>query len=102
MCDPIKSSQLVRPIISELHVNAEVFVFQFGDYILKSIAVPTRNANDVSLNRCLHLGLAILDETHNLFCFFLWNALLNLSALTNSAAGGRFHGAVAQRLQRHA
>src|ERR671913_2026700 len=90
---------LVGSIVCKLHVNAEVFILQPGDNVLKCIAVAARHAYDVTLDRCLDFYLAVLDELDDLFRLLLWNALLNLRALADGAAGGRLNFPVAQGFQ---
>ena len=45
---------LVRSVIRKLHVYPKVFCFQRRNYFLKRIAIATRYAHRVALNRGLH------------------------------------------------
>src|SRR5437660_11271200 len=90
------SSLLIRPVIRELHVNAEIFGFKFANYILKCVTVTACDADRVALNRCLHFGLAVFDKFYDLFSLLLRNALLNLDALSDRPARRGFNFAVSQ------
>src|SRR5712691_1183219 len=89
---------LVRAIVCKLHMNAKIFGLQFSDYLLKCIAVFSRNAYHIALNRCLHLCFRIFDEPDDLFCLFLRDSLLNLNVLSDGAAGRWLHVSITQGL----
>src|SRR6266700_4554180 len=92
---------LVSSIIRKLHVNAKVFCFETRNHLLQSIPIASRYAQHISLNRGLNLSLRILNVLHNIFRFFLWDALLDLHALTDGTSGRGLDIAVAQGLQGH-
>ena len=80
---------LVRAIVRELHVDAKIFSLQFGDHVLKRVAILSGNANDVRLNRSLDLCLGVFDKLYDFFGFVLRNSLLNsASCLTVPPAAG--------------
>src|ERR1051326_6473444 len=45
---------LIRSVVSELHVNSEVFRFEVRDHLLQRIAIAAGDAHHVTLNRGLH------------------------------------------------
>src|SRR5207248_1499734 len=92
---------LVGSIIRELHVNAKVFCFEARNHLLQSIPIASGYAQHITLNRGLNLSLRILDVLHNIFRFFLWDALLDLHALTDGTSGRGLDIAIAQGLQGH-
>src|ERR1044071_10163935 len=90
----VMTTELVGTIVRKLHVYAEVFILQPGDYILKRVAIATRHADDVALNRSLDFDFSVLDELDHFPGFVLRNAFLDLRALSHCAAGGRLNVAV--------
>src|SRR5262245_2479880 len=93
---------LVRPVVSELHVNAEIVIAQGRDNLLQRVAVAARDAHGVALDRRLHFELRVFYELDDLFGLLLRNALLQSDTLANRPAQGRFDTAVSQSLERHA
>src|SRR5215510_12008733 len=92
---------LVRPVVSELHINAEIVISQGRDDLLQSVAVAARDSHGVALNRRLHFELSVFDELDDLFGLLLRNALLQRDSLANRPAQRRFDTAVSQPLKRH-
>src|SRR2546425_1898171 len=92
---------LVASIIRELHIDSEVFRFETRNHLLQSIAIAPGHAEHIPLNRGLNLSLRILNVLHNILRFFLWDALLDLHALTDCASGRSVDVAVAQSFQGH-
>src|SRR5215475_8885531 len=74
---------LVRPIVSELHVNAEIVIAQGRDDLLQDVPVAARDSHGVALNRRLHFELRVFDEFDDLFGLLLRNALLQRDPLAN-------------------
>src|SRR6266545_4502917 len=79
---------LVRPVVSELHVNAEIVIAQGRDNLLQDVAVAARDAHGVALNRRLYFELRVFDELDDLFGLLLRNALLQRDSLANRTAQG--------------
>src|SRR5262245_63630186 len=93
---------LVRPVVSELHVNAEIVIAQGRDDLLQNVAVAARDAHGVALNRRLRFELGVFDELDDLFGLLLGNPLLQSDSLANRPAQSRLDAAVSQTLERHA
>src|SRR5262247_3489613 len=93
---------LVRPVVSELHVNAEIVITQGRDNLLQRVAVAARDAHGVALNRRLRFELRVFDKLDDLFGLLLRNALLQRDSLTNRPPQSRLDTAVSQPLERHA
>src|SRR5215475_14363072 len=74
---------LVRPVVSELHVNAEIVISQGRNDLLQDVAVTARDSHGVALNRRLHFELRVFDEFDDLFGLLLRNALLQRDPLAN-------------------
>src|SRR5260370_22285091 len=87
---------LVSSIIRELHIDSKVFRFEIRNHLLQSIAISSGHAHHFSLNRSLNLSLRIFNRLHNVFRFFLRDALLDLHALTDVASRRGVDVAVAQ------
>src|SRR5215216_5790090 len=92
----------VRAIVRKLHVNAEVFILQLGDYVLKRVAIAAGHAHDVTLNGSLDLCFTVLNELDDLFGFLLRDTFLDSCALSHCATRSRFDIAVAECFQRNA
>src|SRR5215475_3773869 len=93
---------LVRPVISELHINAEIVIAQGRDDLLQNVSVTARDSHGVALNRRLHFEFRVFDVLDDLFGLLLRDALLQRDSLANSPAERRFQTAVSQPLERHA
>src|SRR5262249_31592421 len=82
-------------------VNAKIFVFEFSDDVLQRVAIASRHAHDVALNRGLHFYLRVLDELYDFLRLLLRNAFLNRRSLSDGAAGGWFNSTVIESFKRH-
>src|SRR5215475_10944557 len=67
---------LVRPVVSELHVNAEIVIAQGRDDLLQNVSVTARDSHGVALNRRLRFEFRVFNEIDDLFSFLLGDALL--------------------------
>lgn len=52
---------LIRSVVHELHVDAEILLPQHGDHFLKRVAVFAADADEIALDRCLGFLFRILD-----------------------------------------
>jgi hypothetical protein len=51
---------LIRSVVCELHVNAEIVIAQRRYDVLQNIAITARDAHRVALNRSLYFELRVL------------------------------------------
>src|SRR5579875_3064863 len=75
---------LVRPVIRELHVDAEVVAPQQCNHFLQGIAILARNPHRIPLYGCLCLLLRVLDQFDDIFGLFRRNPLLQRHLLPHA------------------
>ncbi len=75
---------------------------QHGNYFLQRVAVFAADSHQISLDGSLRFFLRILNQLHDIPCFFDRNALLHRDFALGGSTGGGFDRAVGQSLQRNA
>jgi len=93
------ASQLIVAIIRKLHIDAKISLAEQGNDLLEAVAIFSRDADDISIDRGLHLLFGILDGLDDLTGFFDGNTLLELHLLPYGGTGGGFDLSVVQRLE---
>src|SRR6185436_9284070 len=92
---------LVRAIVRELEIKAEVLTFHRLDDGLEIVTLLSHHAHLVLLDLGLHADAAPLDELHDLLGLFGRNSLPNRDLLPHRSFGGGLDRFVLERLERH-
>src|SRR5437667_12803353 len=91
---------LVRAVIDELHVDAEIGFAQQLDGGLQRVPILSADAHKIALNGSLYFQLAVLDLLDDLPRLLDGDALLQRHLLFHARPGGLNHLAIAQSLKR--
>src|SRR5438270_8202591 len=73
-----------RTVVRELHIQAEILLFEESDDGLQFVTIFAAHAHGVALYRCLHLALRILYRFDDILRLFGGDALLQRDLLTDA------------------
>src|SRR5579863_2847695 len=95
-------ADLVRTVIRELQLQAQVLAAQQGNNGLQLVAVFAAYPHSIALNAYLRLLFRVLYQPDDLFGLFRGDALLQADLLPHALAGRRLKLSIGEILERHA
>src|SRR6185437_13423807 len=96
-----KTGDSIGAVVGELHVDAEVVLFEQMDDFLQRVAIFSGYAHQDALDRRLHLLLAFLDRFHDFTRLLDRDSLLKRDLLPHARTRSRLNHSVFESLQRH-